>query len=338
MIRKVIFTSVLFLCLSSIVGQGFYNRNAWHKMRKEISFGLGASNFLGDLGGRNLTGSDFIWDTELSKTRYVAHFDFMYYLARKIGLKASFHYAKIGGDDKLTTETFRNNRNLNFESNIFEGSLALEVQFKKEAPGNRYNLKSKTGKKLGLKSFALGIYGTAGIGLFYFNPKAIAPDGSKVALKPLHTEGQGMTAIDPFYGEITGPEEYKGYSIAIPLGIGFRKSLNRYWGWKFEVSHRFTFTDYIDDVSGVYFNNQAIEDTHGAQAAYFADPNTGLFGPVPDGTNGWGQTHPNYTNQQRGDASDKDGYMFVKFSIYKKILSTPKRKRRKSVRRVKASF
>ena len=317
---------------------GFYNRNAWKRLRKEVSFGVGVSNFLGDLGGRDMIGTNFIWDTEIKETKYVAHLSYMYYLSRKIGLRSSFHYAKVGGDDKLTQELFRHNRNLNFQSNIFEGSVNLEIQFKKETIGNVYNLKSPTGKKLGLKSLPVGVYGLVGIGFFTYNPVGKDANGVKHKLKPLHTEGQGMTAQDPYWGTITGPKEYKGYSICIPVGLGFRKSINRYLGYKFEISHRFTFTDYIDDCSGVYFNNAAIKAQYGATAAYFADPNIGTFGPTPDGTGPNQQTHPNYTNQQRGDSSDKDGYMFFKFSIYKRIWTQPKRKSKKTKRRVKASF
>lgn len=327
------------LFTGSLFSQGFYNRGAWKKQRVEWSAGLGASNFLGDLGGRDRVGTDFIWDLEPTKTNFAAQINHMYYLSRKLGLRTNITYAKVSGDDKLTAEYFRNNRNINFQSNIFEGSLTLEIQFKKEKVGNIYNLKSPAGKKLGLKSLAMGFYGLVGIGGFYYNPKGVDANGAVVALRDLHTEGQGLSYDHPFWGMMYGPKQYSNYSVAIPIGFGIRRSFNRDWGMKLELTHRFTFTDYIDDVSGVYFQNEEIEAAYGFQAAYFADP--AIDGHDNHGNQagiGGTQTHQTFAGQIRGDSSDKDGYMIATFTVYKKIRTQRRSKRRKSSRRVKASF
>ncbi|MBS1548050.1 MAG: hypothetical protein JSU02_11875, partial [Bacteroidetes bacterium] len=53
------------LALPSVLNaQYFRDSNYWKTHRKEISVGLGISNFLGELGGRNQIGSPFIWDLE----------------------------------------------------------------------------------------------------------------------------------------------------------------------------------------------------------------------------------------------------------------------------------
>jgi len=338
----------VFICLIFIgetYSQGFYNRGVWKKQRVEWSGGVGASNFLGDLGGRDRVGTDFIWDLEPTKTNFAATINHMYYLSRKVGLRTNITYAKVSGNDNLTQEYFRNNRNLNFESHIGEVSTVLEIQFKKEKLGNIYNLKSPAGRKLGLKSMALGFYGTIGIGAFYYNPKGLDPNGALVPLRPLHTEGQGLSYDHPFWTQVTGeevkgPKQYGMFSVAIPVGLGIRRSFNRDWGLKVELTHRFTFTDYIDDVSGVYFQNEQIEEAYGYQAAYFADPafiGHDQNGPE-DGSGPLGATDQTFAGQQRGDSSDKDGYMILMVSVYKKIRTQRKSKRRKSSRRVKASF
>ncbi len=290
---------LLIVTLQSTLGQGFYNRNAWKNKRVELTGGLGASNFLGELGGRDRIGSKFLWDLEFVKTRYVAQFTYQYYIAEKIAIRPSFHFARVSGDDKLTQERFRNHRNLNFTSNLYELSFTGEYQFVKEKIGNIYGIKTSTGKKLGLKSMAVGTFVSAGVGLVFFNPKSIGPNGAKVALRNLGTEGQGLSG---------GGKMYKRYTIAVPLGVGFRKSLNRTSGIKVEFNYRFTFSDYIDDVSTNYYDNSLLQNARGDVAAFVADPS-----PKDDDLNNTG------AGLQRGDPTDRDNYLFLTFSYYKKI-------------------
>lgn len=107
------------------------------------------------------------------------------------------------------------------------------------------------------------------------------PSGAKVPLKPLSTEGQGFPG---------GAEPYSNFGIAIPFGFGMRKSINRTLGIKLELTHRFTFTDYIDDVSTVYYDPNYLATNVSPQAAYFSNPELG---------NLWDRvTAP---GQQRGD-------------------------------------
>lgn len=331
------------MLIGDTYSQGFYNRGMWRKSRVEWSGGLGASNFLGDLGGLDRTGSNFIYDLEPSKTNLAATFNHLIYITRKIGLRSSITYAKAAGNDNLTNEYFRNNRNLSFQSHIVEGSLMFEFQLKKERRGNVYNLRSSFGRSLGLKAAGIGLYWVVGIGGFYFNPKAIDKNGQKIALKPLHTEGQGITYNHPFWGTVSGPKQYSGFSVAVPVGLGFKIPINRDMGVKIELSHRFTFTDYIDDVSGRYFQNEVIKDYYGSAAAYFADP--AFVGHETHGAedgNPTGNTSSfiaqTFAGQQRGDSSDNDGYMIAMVSVYKKIHTAQRKRRRNTIRRVKASF
>lgn len=70
--------------------------------------------------------------------------------------------------------------------------------------------------------------------------------GEWIALKPLGTEGQ--------YLPESGVEPYSNWQFAIPFGAGVRYRLNRYFDLSFEFSYHQTFTDYLDDVSGLYVN------------------------------------------------------------------------------------
>jgi len=324
--KKVLISLVLllFVTVSSVQaqGRGFYNRNSWKKQRIEWSFGGGVSNFLGDLGGRDLVGSDFLWDLELSKTKMTAHAYMQYYLGRSFAMRTSLSWAKVAGDDALTQEIFRYNRNLNFVSNIFEASLMFELQFKKERIGNIYNLKSGAGKRLGLKSFAMGFYGVFGVGGFYYNPWGMRSSGQLVELRPLHTEGQGLPG---------GPEQYSNFSVCIPVGLGVRRSINREWGFKVELTHRWTFTDYIDEASTYYYDPAELMTNYGGVSAEMANPTNQTL-------SSW--VHSTSPGQQRGDPSDKDGYMFLTVTFYKRAggKNGSFNGYRHKVRRVKASF
>jgi hypothetical protein len=326
-IFKGLFVSTMLLVASFASAQGFYNSNTWKKQRHEIRIEIGASNFLGDLGGRDKVSSNFLYDLELSKTKFASSFNYLYYLNGKLGLRMSINYGKVSGDDALTTERFRNNRNLKFESIIIEAGMSIEWHFIKEKAGNLYNVKSVTGKRLGLKPISSGFYLTAGVSAFYFNPKAVSPDGVMMALHPLKTEGQGLEL---------GADPYRRINVAIPIGGGFRKSINRKMGLKIELAHRFTFTDYIDDVSTVYYDPVALEGFVGPESVYFANPTNGSIPPYTIGGNLFDPTKP---GNQRGDPTNKDGYMFLTVGIYFKLKSgSNSYNGRKRIRKVKASF
>ncbi|MFN3918112.1 MAG: DUF6089 family protein [Flavobacteriales bacterium] len=326
----ILFTLVILVSISfSSFSQGFspsYSQRhvpaGWKNMRHEFSLNLGASNFLGDLGGRDMVGSPFLWDLEFSKTNFAANINYRYYISPNFTYRLGFFYGKVAGDDKLTQEPFRNNRNLNFKSNIFESSLIFEYVFGVNKPGHQYGLRSNKGKKLGTKNYLREFYLFAGIGGFYFNPKGLAPSGNWVDLKPLRTEGQGLP---------DGPRPYSNFSVAIPVGFGYKHGMGKNWGLNIELSYRFTFTDYIDDVSGVYYDAGALADNFGPLSAQMANPTNNS---IPTWADGAYIYNPTGTGMQRGNPDDKDGYMFATLGIYYKMQKTPKRKKSK----IKARF
>jgi hypothetical protein len=297
-----------------VEAQYFRNSSYWKTHRNEWSLGLGISNFLGELGGRNQIGSPFIWDLELSQTKPAVSLSHRYYTFEKQSVRTTLMYGVLAGNDNLTTETFRNNRNLAFRTDLFEFSVVYEIHFYKEQLGHIYDLRGVVGQK----SSRVGLYAFAGIGGFHFNPKAPVGNGY-VELRPLHTEGQGMPG---------GPEEYKLTQFCIPMGIGIRKALAKQWSGGFELQYTKTFTDYIDDVSGIYYSRDEISSAYGPLAAYLSDPSLNL---VP------GQTA---TNQQRGDSKDLDAYLFFKFQLHYKVYKykTSSKKYRTRIKRQKIVF
>ena len=294
--------------------QYFRNSNYWKTHRKELSFGFGISNFLGELGGRNQIGSPFIWDLELSQTKPAASIAYRYFTFEKQSVRTTIAYGVLAGNDNLTTETFRHNRNLAFRTDLFELSVVYELHFYREQLGHVYDLRGVVGEK----SSRIGLYIFGGVGGFYFNPKAPVGNGY-VSLKPLGTEGQGLPG---------GPEEYSNYQLCIPMGVGIRKAFSKQWSGGLELQYTKTFTDYIDDVSGVYYDNEAIEESRGPLASYLADPSLGeVYGQTTDG-------------QQRGDSKDLDAYLFLKFQMHYKMFKYRQggKKYRTRIRRQKIVF
>ena len=88
--------------------------------------------------------------------------------------------------------------------------------------------------------------------------------------------------------------------------------MSKKWGFGIEMTYRYTFTDYIDDVSGVYYNPADIklydQNNTGDMAAYLSNPSLGL----EDEGLGSYVTAP---GQQRGDPTDRDGYMYAMIKI-----------------------
>jgi len=328
MFRNLILTALLLAaCTHEYYSQGFYSSRMWKVQKHEYAFHLGASNFMGELGGRDMIGTDFLWDLEFNQTKFAGGLSYMRYLGEKVGIRFQAGMQRVAGHDNTTTEIFRQNRNLHFRANIYDLTTTIEFHLIKEKYGNIYNLKSNLGKKLGLKRVNIGFYTFFGIGGFYFNPQAQSPNNATwVDLAPLGTEGQGLPG---------GPDFYKKYGVNVPVGFGFRYGLSREWGIKLELSHRFTFTDYIDDVSTVYYDNDAISTAYGSQAAYFANPTLNL---IPTYTDGTYEYNPTKAGAQRGDPSDRDGYMYAVFTVYYRPRATSRGRYKGGSRKIKASF
>ena len=297
---KNIFFTVLFICFLAASGYSQFARpNDWKKVRKELFLGVGAAQFLGDLGGLNKTGTDFSpIDLEFSLTRPAITLGYRYKILKNLNWTNSFNYLVVAGNDKLTQDPYRNNRNLNFKSNIFELATRIELSYMSSKKGHRYGIKKTLGRRSKGRTWEL--MGFVGIGVFYFNPKGLASNGEWVKLKPLHTEGQGLP---------NGPKQYSNYAISIPMGVAYRVIIKKAWSVGLEVNYRKTFTDYIDDVSNVYYDKAALTNAYGPQSAQMADPNLGL---IP------GATSPNAdgTGAQRGD-KEKDSYMGIQITIGK---------------------
>lgn len=284
----------VFTVFSFVLQAQFRSGSYWKQTRNEFVGGAGASNFLGELGGKDAIGKDMSpRDLEISETKYVINVGWRYYVQKNMCIKTSLYYGMVSGDDALTKEPFRNGRNLSFKSPVYEISALYEYHLIGEKQGRMYKVR---GTKGGLHFF-IGVYPFVGIGAFYYNPKAYY-NGQWHSLRQLSTEGQG---IKP------GTKPYSSISYCIPMGIGFRYSLNQQSGLGLELGFRKTFTDYIDDVSTEYYDKNEIQQVKGDVAAALSNRSL--------------DTSPaaSKPGDQRGDPTEKDSYMFIVLSYHYKI-------------------
>ena len=177
-------------------------------------------------------------------------------------------------------------RNLSFSSQVLEFSLLAELNFFRYTPGDM---------KHPISPYLFG-----GIALFKFNPKAEF-DGEKYELQPLGTEGQGTT----FYPDL---KQYSLTTAAIPFGLGVKANISKLFSVGVEWGMRYTFTDYLDDVSGTYADSDIVLQESGEVAAALSDRSI-------SGTNNVGR--------QRGNSKTNDWYSFALLTFSYKIPGKP---------------
>ncbi|MBP7400961.1 MAG: hypothetical protein KA954_15320 [Chitinophagales bacterium] len=267
--------SVILLC----IGISNFIYGQLDERDREYGLNLGFSSFLGDLGGSNDIGRAFWWDIDPQVTRPAIGFVFRQEIFPRIAVRYNIIYSELRGDDALTNNEWRNNRNLSFKSPIVEGSVMIEVGL------NRFSGPFK-------KKVTPYIYG--GIGGFWFNPQA-KYEGQWVELQPLGTEGQGLAAYPD-------KEKYSKIQACFPLGAGIRYIASNSLVFGFEMACRFTTTDYIDDVSGFYANPDYFFE--------YLDPQTAsLAAALSDRSDG---SVPGWTTPEngRGNPNNNDTYIF----------------------------
>jgi hypothetical protein len=241
---------------------------------------VGASNYLGDIGGKEKTRRDFVADMKLAKTRWNVGGFVRYKWRPRLSLKLAVDYIRLEGNDALSSNPGRRYRNFNFRNDIYDAAFTGEFFFYENNDlGNTYRYRN------GFRAYLF-----AGVGAFLNNPKTLY-QGSWVALRPLQTEGV----------------EYKLLQANIPMGVGFYFTFNKKHRIGFEMNYRKTFTDYIDDISDKYPATPVPGYLGGViMRKNELDLKTQLENPGAYNSHDWGL--------KRGDPSHKDSYVTVGFS------------------------
>lgn len=206
-----------------------------YSQKSEIGAFAGTSFYLGDLNPTTL----------FANSQFSGGLIYRYNFNPRWALKANIIFGNIKASDAKNNDGYE--RNLSFHSPITEISAQVELNFLK-----LYNIPSKN-------HFAPYIF--TGLSVFSFNPQTQL-NGTNYDLQHLGTEGQGLEGEADFYS-LT--------AIAIPFGIGIKFNIGRYISIGAEWGMRYTFTDYLDDVSGNYYDNSLLAATRGDIVAALAD-------------------------------------------------------------------
>lgn len=200
----------------------------------ELGIGLGAAHYFGDLNTR----------AHINRPKPAASLFFRKNFGNYVALRVGASFAKVGYSDVYNDDNeYMRRRNLSFNSNIWELALQGDFNFFRFMPGE--------------EEFRFTPYITFGAGIFNYDPYAYLGD-QKHYLRELGTEGQGDTSY-------ADRKPYSSMAVSIPFGVGIKYSINERINVGFEIVHRLTNTDYLDDVSKTY-----------------VDPN--IFPPNPDGS------------------------------------------------------
>ena len=165
---------VIALILSLFLSEGLLAQRSnfrgmsrnWERNKKELMFGLGFTNFLGDLGGLNQIGTGYRpKDLDWPATSFGGLIGYRYRFKPAFATTTMLNIARLRGDDKYTQEIIRKSRNLHFRSPLVSISQRLEwIVYKKETVGKSYNIPGIRG----MRDRNNQLYLFAGIGLAWF--------------------------------------------------------------------------------------------------------------------------------------------------------------------------
>ncbi|MCU0420815.1 MAG: hypothetical protein MUC38_14270 [Cyclobacteriaceae bacterium] len=258
--RGILLVFIAFLLIdTAALAQSFYSVRRDRKLIGQLGFGT--ATYLGELSN----------ERDYFDTRPSINLGAQIFLGRRVSVRSELTWYNLKGSDaQADPESGRRSRNLSFQSNNYELNVTGAISLFPN--GVRFYQRS-----------SFNIYGFAGVGVTYINPKTIY-QGEKIALQPLQTEGVSYARVQP----------------VIPYGLGIRIKQGPFFNLAIEGGLRKLFTDYLDDVSTVHKDVTTFNDP---VAAALADrrPEIGRALAAP-GT-------------QRGNPRDDDAYFLLNVKL-----------------------
>ena len=265
--RRTFKSKYLLNCI--IIGLIFLKTGDTFAQKWEMGVSGGFSNYLGDLAP----------DVKISES----HPYFNYFIKKNLNpffaAGISLSQAHISGSDK--NFNYLAKRNLDFETNIFEASGLLEFNFFPFA--------------FGLNPANFTPYVFTGICVFRFEPYTDY-NGSKTLLKKYDTEGRMASDVNK--------RNYSLWQFSVPIGGGLKYKISDRFNVGINLSYRYCFTDYLDDVSTVYYDKNILYSKNGQISVDLSDRSANKIGKV---------------GKQRGRSDLKDWYIFSGLFLSYKI-------------------
>lgn len=243
----------------------------------EFGIGIGGAHYFGDINTR----------ARLNRIKPAATIFFRKTFGNYVSARIGASFAQLGYSDIYNTHNeYMNRRNLSFNTNVWELALQGDFNFFRFMPGE--------------PQYSFTPYITLGVGVFSYDPYAYLK-GEKVFLRPLGTEGQGSNL--PQYAD---RKQYSTMGISFPIGAGIKYAINDRINIAFEILHRVTTTDYIDDVSTTYVDPAAFPlnpDGTASQAFLLSDRSYETGEPI------------GIPGRQRGNSKQKDQFITAMFHV-----------------------
>jgi len=273
-------------CVLVVVCLFLFNTQKSYGQHFDFGFEYGYSSYFGDLAPYSAIPSGS--SKSASKGFYFGY-------GNKWGtVFLNYTTTEISAFDMEAPNQGRMRRNLNFRSPILEYGVTAEI--------NMWGLVKNEYTRL--RPILI-----TGANVFYFTPQAFY-NNEWVDLQPLGTEGQGSSA----YPE---RQKYSLTQISLPMGMGIKYDITDHIWFGAGVKARWTFTDYIDDVSTTYADPEILIASNGSLAAELAfrtdelEPNAGY---PKEGT-------------VRGNPNENDWYMTTYVSMGFRFRQDNNRKR-----------
>ena len=244
----------------------------------EFGLTVGAAHYFGDLNTRG----------KINRPKPTLGIFYKKQFNNYLGIRASAHYAQLGYSDIYSDADFQKRRNLSFNTDIFEFAVQGDFNFFKFMPGD--------------PNYTFTPFVALGVGAFSFNPYSYL-DGKQVYLRPLGTEGQNIDYTDPATGKNRSP--YGSIAICFPIGAGIKYNISNNVNLSFQITHRLTLTDYLDDVSTTYVGIDKFPVLNGQ---------TSLAGILQDRSYETG-TPIGVEGRQRGLSKQNDQYITAEIGI-----------------------
>lgn len=214
--------------------------------RSELGVLVGGSYYIGDLNRF----------AHFRNTNLAGGLLYRYNFHSRTTWRTTLIYGEVEAYDSESSWAQQQQRNLNFNSTIWEFASGIEFNY--------------FPFRIGSDRYKGTAYLFAQLGLFRMNPKTDY-NGDQIELQPLGTEGQGTS--------LSSKSRYNKIQLVVPLGIGARVSLGKSASLGIEFGLRKTFTDYLDDVGAdTYVDPDLLMAESGPLASELSNRSGSRFG------------------------------------------------------------
>lgn len=213
---------------------------AWRKYRHEASLGYGMNNLFANLGERDKPVAITVFQRSTFNASY------RYFFLKNFAARGSFSHGYARKNDKAIPENdVRNNVRIDYAASMTEFAGMVEYHIMDETTKGRRGKvrRARGGMSTGLN---LGVSFFAGVGLSYFRPYG-EYFGDAVVFRPIS---------DPL--QIPNTAEYRQLRVNFPVGGQVRIIASENWRVGLEGGYRIGLSDYINNVSGVYYSEEGV--------------------------------------------------------------------------------